>query len=142
MLGHAFELGQIKAHLHHGLGPTAIAALVQKADGEMVSVQGVCDARAKMEADPAWRGERAQGSGAPRKTNRKEDVAITREVFRARGRTKVTVKYLKKTFPRLRTLSDDLVEDRLHEAGLAYLRRRRKTLVPEKHLRARVAFAS
>ena len=137
-----FELGQIKAHLHHGLGPTAIAALVQKADGAMVSVQGVCDARSKMEADPGWRGERAEGSGAPRKTNKKDDQAITREVFRARGHSKVTVQYLKKTLPRLRALSNDLVEARLHEAGLAYLRRRRKSLVPEKHLRARVAFAS
>ena len=51
----SFELGQIKAHLHHGLGPTAIAAIVQKADGANVSVQGVCDAKAKLEADPKWR---------------------------------------------------------------------------------------
>ena len=82
-----FEVGQIKAHLHHGLGPTSIAALVVKADGSCVSVQGVSDVKAKLEADRAWRGERAAGSGRPRKTVAAMDRAIVRAVFRARGRT-------------------------------------------------------
>ena len=137
----AFEVGQIKAHLHHGLGPSAIAGLVKKSDGTHVSVQGVCDAKAKLDADPTWRGERAPGSGRPRKTEASMDRTITREVFRARGRAKVTVLYLKKKFRALRPLSDSLVEDRLHDAGLKYLRRRRKTLVPGKYKQVRIDFA-
>ena len=137
----AFEVGQIKAHLHHGLGPTAIAGIVLKADGSHVSVQGVCDTEAKLEADPAWRGERAAGSGRPRKTQPSMDRTILRAVVRGRGRAKVTVAYLKKQYPELRPLSNSLVQGRLHEAGLKYLRRRRKTLVPGQHKDARMAFA-
>ena len=137
-----FEVGQIKAHLDHGLAATAIAAIVKKADGAHVSVQGVCDAKAKLEEDPSWRGERAVGSGRPRKTPPSMDKTIVREVFRARGRAKVTVAYLKKKYRALRPLSDSLVQDRLHEAGLQYLRRRRKTLVPGKYKDSRMKFAA
>ena len=136
-----FELGQIKAHLHHGLGPTSIAGLVVKSDGTHVSVQGVCDAKRKLEEDPTWRGERAAGSGRPRKTDPATDRTIVREVFRQRGNAKVTVAFLKKKHPQLRPLSDSLVEERLRGAGLKYLRRRRKTLVPGQYKEARLSFA-
>ena len=37
MVGHyqftPFDVGQIKAHMHHGLGPTAIADIMWKPDG-------------------------------------------------------------------------------------------------------------
>ena len=59
-----------------------------------------------------------------------------------RGRAKVTVAFLKKRFPRLRLLSDTLVEERLHEGGLQYLRRRRKTLIPKKHKLPRMNYAA
>ena len=48
----AFEVGQVKAHAYHDLGPTAISKLVQKSDGEYVSKQSVVDVLAKLEADP------------------------------------------------------------------------------------------
>ena len=60
-----FEVGQIKAHLYHGLGPRAIAGLVKMSDGTNVSVQGVCDTKAKLDGDPSWRGEELQAQGAP-----------------------------------------------------------------------------
>ena len=46
----AFEVGQIKAHAYHDLGPTAISKLAQKPDGEYVSKQSVVDVLAKLEA--------------------------------------------------------------------------------------------
>ena len=54
-----FEVGQIKAHLYHGMGPAAMASIVKKADGQFVSKQAVCNVINKLEADPKWRGERA-----------------------------------------------------------------------------------
>ena len=30
----AFEVGQVKAHVHHGLGPSAISRIVMKPDGK------------------------------------------------------------------------------------------------------------
>ena len=133
-----FEIGQIKAHLYHDLGPSEIAEIVVKADGQPVSVQGVCDAISKLEADAGWRGERASGSGRPRKTTPALDRKIVAEVFRSRGSVKVTVAHLRKKFPSLRALSTSLVEERLHEAGLQYMRRRRKTLIPKQYKKQRM----
>ena len=131
-----FEVGQIKAHASHEISATEIASLVFKTDGSPVSVQGVCDVIKRLDEDPTWRGERTEGSGAPRKTTAALDRAIVREVFRMRGSTKVTVSYLKKRFPLLRPLSNTLVEERLADAGLRWLRRRKKSLVPKSHKKA------
>ena len=103
-----FEVGQTKAHAHHGLAARAIAQLAKRSDGVHVSVQGVCDVQAELLRKPSWLGSRAAGSGTSRITAPAEDRAIVREVIRARGRTKVIVDYLKKKFPSLRSLSDAL----------------------------------
>jgi len=137
-----FEVGQIKAHAHHGLGPTAIARLLLKPDGKTHwSDQAIADALAALEADPEWRGERQEGSGRKRVTTPKQDKLVVQEVFKKRGSIKVTVSYLKKKFWHLRPLSEGTVESRLHEANLAWLRRRRKTLVPGKYTGSRVIFS-
>ena len=137
-----FEVGQIKAHSHHGLGPVAIAKILLKPDGKTHwSVQAIADALAWLEQDPSWRGERQEGSGRPRVTTPQQDKQVVREVFKMRGSTKVTVTYLKKKFLHLRDVANGTVESRLHEANLSWLRRRRKFLVPSKYLRPRKAFA-
>lgn len=137
-----FVVGQIKAHVYHGLGPTAIAAIVKKPDNSHPSVQAVADAISKLDDNKSWRGERASGSGAPRKTTVKMDKMITKQVFKDRGQQKVTVSYLKKMLPALRKVSHGTVENRLAEAGLLYLRRRRKTLVTTKYVTPRKRFAT
>jgi transposase len=136
-----FEVGQVKAHLHHNLGPAAIARLVFKPDGKTTySVTAIHDVAAKLEADPQYRGDRKQGSGAPRQTTKAQDRQIVREVFRKRGTQKVTVAMLRKVLPWLKKFSNSLVEERLHEAGLQWMRRRRKTLVARQYVAARVAY--
>ena len=82
-----FEPGEIKAHLHHGLGLTAIAGRAAKSGGTHVSTQGVCDAKRKLDEGPAWCGERTAGSGRPRKTGASTDWNIARDVIRRRGRS-------------------------------------------------------
>ena len=136
-----FEVGQIKAHTHHELGPTAIAAIVVKEDGTHPSVQGVADVMSKLAAYPDWRGEREEGSGRPRMTSPLLDKQVVGEVFKKRGLKKVTVSYLKKKFVSLRKLSDGTIENRLHDAGLEYLRRRRKSIVTKKYLRPRLIYS-
>ena len=77
----ALEVGQMNTHLHHGLGPNAIAGLVKKSGGAHththahIRARGVCDTKAELEAGPA--GERAPGSGRPRKTDASMDKTIT-----------------------------------------------------------------
>ena len=136
-----FELGQVKAHMEHGLGCAAIRLRVKKPDGKtLYSETAIVNAMNKFRADKKYRGEREEGSGRPRKTTEKQDKAIVKYVFRKRGKIKVTVSKLKQRFLWLRRLSDSLVEDRLHEAHLYYLRRRRKTYIAPEYLKARVDY--
>ena len=105
-----FDVGQIKAHLHHGLCAAAITRIMRKSDGiNTWSPNAIKTAVDKLEADPNWRGERQPGSGAPRKTTKKQDRAIEKFVLAERGKQKVTVNTVKKEFPELRKFSDALV---------------------------------
>ena len=59
-----FDVGQIKAHAHHGLGPAAIAKILSKPDGKSRwSDRAIADALANLKEDPSGRGERQEGSG-------------------------------------------------------------------------------
>ena len=136
-----FELGQIKAHMEHGLGCSAIRKRVFKPDGKtMYGETAIVNAMNKLRGDKTYRGVRAKGSARPRKTTKKQDASIIKYVFKNRGKEKVTVPLLKKKFVFLRRLSDSLVEDRLHDADLWYWRRRRKTYIAPEYLKQRVDF--
>ena len=90
-----FEVGQVKAHMEHGLGCTAIAKRVLKPDGKTnFGERAIVNCMNKLKADPGWRGERAEGSGAPRKTDTKQDKVIIKFVMRRRGKKKVSVSAL------------------------------------------------
>eukprot|EP00973_Karenia_brevis_P057693 8025966-Karenia_brevis.AAC.1 len=136
-----FVVGQIKAHMHHKLCAAEISRIVKKEDGTHPSVHGVSDAMQKLTDNPRWAGTRCAGSGRPRVTSKALDRKITRTVFKKRGSEKVTVAYLKKVIPAARKISDSTIQDRLHDAGLEWLRRRRKFLVPSKYIPARLEFA-
>ena len=136
-----FDLGQIKAHLHHGLKPSAISQILVKSDGKTHwSYNAIKTAADKLEAEPSWRGEREEGSGRPRETTANEDKAIVKHVLAKRGKQKVTVKNIKRTFPGLRKFSNTLVSDHLGEAKLVYLRRRKKSKVTKEYLGERVGY--
>ena len=136
-----FEAGQVKAHLHHNLGPAAIAKIMAKPDGKSrYSENAISDCIKKIKADPNWRGGRKQGSGRPRKTTEAQDRALVAMLIKTRGQKRVTVAFLRTCFRWTQGLGDTLLEERLHEAGLVYLRRVRKTLVAPSHLEARVRY--
>ena len=131
----------MKAHMHHGLGASAIAAILAKTDGRTHwSDRAVSAVMAKLRDDTSWRGERDAGSGAPRKTTKAQDKAVERHVYAKRGRKKVTVSEIKQTFPHLRSFSNTLVEERLAESELEYLRRRKKSKVGTIYLQDRVDY--
>ena len=59
-----FEVGQIKAHVHHGLSGAAISRILRKPDGKSTwSQTAVQDAMAKLASQPDWRGEREEALG-------------------------------------------------------------------------------
>lgn len=135
------DVGQVKAHMHHDLGSIAISKIMYKADGKTrFSEQAILDCTNKLRTNPSWRGERAAGSGAPRKTSPKQDKKVIKWVLKNRGKEKVTVDRLKRQFRFLRKFSDSLVEDRLHDADLAWLRRRLKSIVAKGYLQERLDY--
>ena len=126
-----FQVGQVKAHHWHGLGPSAIAKIVRKPGKKKLfySATAISDCIRKLEANPEWTGVRKSGSGPPRKTTEAQDEQLLDLVLKLRGKRKVTVNYLRTCFSWAKNLGNSALEERLHDAGLAYLRRRRKTLV-------------
>ena len=124
-----------------------IAEEVVKADGCHPCQQTVaaCIVRCQKNGGVAWDGgatNEQTSVGRPRTSSKPLDRKIVSLVFKKRGSAIVTVRYIKKTIKEARQLSSRTVARRLNEAGLAWLRRRRKTLVPEAHKAARVQFAN
>ena len=116
----AYEVGQVKAHMYHGLGPEAICGIITKADGKShFSHTAVSRIIAKLKSSPSWRGDRQVGSGAARKTTAAEDRALVKGVLDNRGKRKVTGSSLQRTSPVARKLGRTAVEERLFDAGLA-----------------------
>lgn len=136
-----FEIGQIKAHVYHGLEATAIAPLVRRANGKKMTKGAVQVIMRKLRENPKWRGERLGESGKKRKTTKEVDQQIVDYTLENRGQEKVTVKVLKREIPDLRQFGDSLVQRRLHEAGLKSLPRRAKSHVETKYIANRLAFA-
>ena len=126
-----FEAGQVKAHRFHGLGPSEIAKIVRKPGKKkrLYSANAIANCIKKLDADPGWTGTRKHGSGPPRKTDEEQDEKLLEMVFQYRGKRKVTVNFLRTTVAWAKDLGNTALEERLHDAGLAFLRRRDKTLV-------------
>ena len=85
--------------------------------------------------------EAAQKSGRPATAGPSLVKKILRPVFRHRRSVRVTVSFLKKKVVAARRLSTRTFQRRLCDAGLAWLRRRRKTFVSKEYKAPRVAFA-
>ena len=143
-----FDIGQIKAHRYHKLSALTISQiLVKPGTGRKKeywtegAIQRVIN---KLEAEPSWRGEREEGSGAPRKTTKAQDDALYKYVTKPgrRGMEKVTVAVLRKHFLWARKLSNTLLEERLYEAGLRWLRRRNKSGVTSQYLPERIRYCN
>ena len=125
-----FEWGQIKAHMHHGLGSCAITEIITKPNGtDHWRPNAIWEAMEKLR-DPDFRGKRKVGSGRPRETDIKFDKKLKATVLKKRGEVKVTVPYLKKMIPEARKFSDTLIRERLWDFQLAKMRRRKKPIIP------------
>jgi hypothetical protein len=138
----AFEAGQIKVHMEHDLTAAEIARRVMKPDGESSWSETAISAAMDKPTAAGWRGERSEGSGRRRKTTKAFGRNIFNEVLRKRGKVRVNAGCPKRKHPEARHLSDTLLEERLYETGLVYLRRRRKTIIlGQVHRDARMAWA-
>ena len=120
-----------------------IADEVEKPDGQHPCQQSIASVIKEAEANGGlrWDGTQSANAGRPRSSSSALDAKILRLVYRCRGKAVVTVKFVKKHIAEARRLGDRTISRRLGDAGLAWLRRRRKTLVTEVHRLARVQWA-
>ena len=77
-----FAVGIIAALRDEGYAVRDIAAnpLLTKPTGHAVSFHTVSSVVRRLDSEPAWRGERAEGSGRPRETTAAEDHALVASV--------------------------------------------------------------
>ena len=127
-----------------GLSLQQIVDKVPKPDGTRLSKDTVASViqHAKANGGHTWDGEMHSEAGRPRSTTPALDKKIVRIVFKYRARTVVTAKYIRKVLPAARKISVRTIQKRLGEAGLAWLRRRRKTIVPTLHREARLRWST
>lgn len=140
-----FLKGAIFGLLLAGWTYTEIANEIEKPDGTRPSQQAIAnvDKQVKSRGGFAWDGAHsAQGVGRPRETTDALDKAIRKVVFKYRGRKQVNINFIQKVLKATRKLSRSTVARRLGEAGLAWLRRRHKTLVPAAHKVSRLDWAA
>ena len=125
-----------------------IANEVEKADGTNPCQQSVAATIAAVRKNGGMQCDGMSGSstsaevGRPLKTNPGLDKQILKLVFKHRGRARVTVPYVQRKIPAAKKVSRRTIARRLRDAGLAWLRRRRKSLVPEVHKAFRVQWAN
>ena len=139
----AFARGGIVYLSLAGLSMTAVHQMVEKPGGGSPSKGAIKDVidMANANGGKRWDGEVHSDAGRPRSTTPALDKAIVKLVFKYRGSTKVTARFIRKTLRAARKVSLRTIERRLGEAGLAWLRRRRKAIVPVVHREARLHWA-
>ena len=125
-----------------GIKREEICTRVVKVDGTPPSLNAVDMVIAHKADNPQWRGAVGQSSGRPQSLSEAQKKLVLGLVFEERGRAKVTVKYCKQMLRFLRKLSRKTVERALEEAGLAWLRRRTKRLVPRDAKPGRIAYSN
>ena len=139
-----FARGAIDGLHIAGWSLAEIAEEVPKADGSAACQQAVWATlmSAKEQGGYLSTGESgAHSAGRPRGTSSALDKQIQRVVFKHRGRAMVTPKFIRKVVPAARRVSLRTLRRRLGDAGLAWLRRRRKTIAPKEHRASRVRWA-
>jgi hypothetical protein len=118
--------------------------MVVKSDGERPSKDAVRDALAlRRKRGPRWDGTVKSGArGRPRQTTVAIDKKIRGLVFKHRGKALVNRAFILKTLKAARKLSPATISRRLADAGLAWLRQTRKTLVLKQHKLGRTTFGN
>ena len=127
-----------------GLPYREIAEELIKPDGSETSQQAVAGVVQQAEANGGllWDGVAANSNaGRPPATTSALDKEIFKLVLRHRGKTLVTPKFVKKKIPAARRVCLRTIRRRLNKAGLAWLRRRRKSIISPEHKEQRLSFA-
>ena len=126
-----WDRGQVVAYRNLGVRYKEIRRKISKTDGKHPTVRACEQVYAKAKKNPSWKGEDSKAGGRPDSLKEKEKKKVVKLVEKERGRFVVTTKFCKKRLPFLRKVCDNTIRNALHDAGLAWLRRRVKRVVPK-----------
>ena len=140
-----FLRGAIFAFALAGYSLENIQDQIKKSDGAVPCLQTISDTIARCRAEGGFAGDGnvlpTETMGRSRVTSTAFDKKIKKFVFKYRGNVKVTARFVRKHLPGARKFSTRTLQRRIEAAGLAWLRRRRKSIVPANHKTARMSFA-
>ena len=124
-----------------GAGPAQVIKKIRKPDKVVLQPRNVRKVIQKFKENPSWDGSREKGTGpTPILTDAdKEDIG--KIVIKHRGKKVVTIGFVKRLRKSLRGVSDRTISRALHEAGLAWLRRRRERALTRGHKVPRISFS-
>ena len=118
-----------------------ICGKVDKKDGSAPSKRAVGKVIARKRRYPSWRGENSVAGGRPSTLTKALKKKLWKLVLKERGKAKVTIKYCRKKIRPLRHVHRRVIARALHQAGLRWLSRRRKSWIPREHKVTREAYA-
>ena len=116
-----------------GAGPAQTVKKMKKPDKVLLKPRSVRKIVQKFTENPNWDGSREEGTGPIPILTDEDKKRTVKIVIKHRGKEVVTTGPIKKTLRDLRDVSDRTISRALHEAGLAWRRRRRERAVTKKH---------
>ena len=121
-----------------------IASTVKKHDGRKPTHEAVRGALNEVKDAPPWGADKPKKhpGGVRRTTTPALDKQIRKLVWQKRGKVQLTVKTAEKQLKAARKVSDRTIARRLVEAGLAWMRRRRKTILTKEHREQRLSWVA
>ena len=136
----AFSRGKIVGKAEEGASREKIRKDVLKKNGKKASLRAIDGILAHARADPKWQGEEIISGGRPEDLTSKEKRTITKLIHAEVGLAKLTIPYLKKRLPFLRSLSKECVRKSLLRLGFAWRLRRGKAAIAKKYKPERLAW--
>jgi transposase len=114
-----------------------------KSDGNPVGKTAIDETIERMEREPTWRGADTgvgEGRGRPTLLDEEDREEIRDLVFDNQAKACVTTSFVQRKIKRLREVSRWCIGRALHAAGLAWLIRRDKRVVPKEHVKERMDY--
>jgi transposase len=136
-----FSRGKIVGKAEEGVSTKAIRKTVLKKDGRLASLRAIDAVVAKAKADPTWQGEDSSAGGRPPAFSPSQVCELKKLIDDEVGLAKVTIPYMRKRLPFLRTVTQECVRLTLQRLGLAWRLRRRKAAVARKYKPDRLTYS-
>ena len=128
-----FSRGRTIGKAEEGASTKAIRKTVFKKDRRLASLRAIDAVVAEAKAGPSWQREGSSAGGRPPALTSSQVCELKKLIDDEVGLAKVTIPYMRKRLPFLRTVSKECVRLTLQRLGLAWRLRRHKAAIARKY---------